>query len=686
VLTVNGLTKLIKRLDDPYSLEQLKDPRMNASVIRPLVDQYYKLQDVSVVYCLCVNRLQFLKEQANAPHHQSVNITRAILCELVANRILRRFSEDNPGAAGLLLLANILVAGFDPFQGAPEDVIKENDPALHWAMQKTGGYLRKLPTLEIAIISESKTFLSSSACQRVVNAIYEGRIIYTPSSFIDILPDHYKSKPISLYDPRKAPLLNQYRLIVPRTRNFLEIGQFIVLLVLYILVMTGRDPQTFSIVEFVFCIYTAGWVLDQFASILEHGWSVYTQNLWSFLDVTFALIYGIYFVIRMHGIRVHSFEVGQQAMDVLAIGAPFLIPRLAFNLMSENMLFVSLRSMMADFALLTALAVWCFAGFLLSMMWLGDGLHKPVTISKWMLWIWFGLDGTGIPRSVDFHWLLGPILMVTFAFLGNTLFLTILVSMLSNTFAGIVSNASAEIQYRRAVLTLEGVKSDAIFAYQPPFNIAALVFLLPLQFLVSPRWFHKVNVAAVRFLNAPLLLIIGYVERRALWAGSRRNVFQRRRARGMFGLGDISRGFSLHGDIQAVFDSAPTATTQDEINDTDDLEQEEQIDEASGPDRPMLTRTNTAMSTMSRPKSRRDSMAPFGGLKEQLRDLLHDAAESDSENSTDTGTRLDRLEESIKRIEGLVGRLVQNLIVEEDDGKLAPLEDNDQNLREEAHQ
>ena len=53
--------------------------------------------------------------------------------------------------------------------------------------------------------------------------------------------------------------------------------------------------------------------------------------------------------------------------------------------------------------------------------------------------------------------------MVSFAFLGNTLFLTILVSMLSNTFASIVKNATAEIAFRRTVLTFEGVKSDAIF-------------------------------------------------------------------------------------------------------------------------------------------------------------------------------------------------------------------------------
>ncbi len=49
-------------------------------------------------------------------------------------------------------------------------------------------------------------------------------------------------------------------------------------------------------------------------------------------------------------------DTGQQAIDVLAMGAPVLVPRLAFNLMSENMLFVSLRAMMKDFTVLTGLA------------------------------------------------------------------------------------------------------------------------------------------------------------------------------------------------------------------------------------------------------------------------------------------------------------------------------------------
>jgi hypothetical protein len=34
--------------DDPYSIEQLRDPRMNLSVIRPLVDKFYEMNDASI--------------------------------------------------------------------------------------------------------------------------------------------------------------------------------------------------------------------------------------------------------------------------------------------------------------------------------------------------------------------------------------------------------------------------------------------------------------------------------------------------------------------------------------------------------------------------------------------------------------------------------------------------------------
>lgn len=218
------------------------------------------------MYCLLVNRAKFLQEQAHLTNRQNVNWTRATLCELIATRILRRFNEDYEGSEGLLLLAHILVAGFEPFQGAPPEVRQEAEETTSWSFHRT------LPSLEVAILTESKHFLSSTTCQKVVSAIYDGRIVYTPSTYWDIIPDHYKLKPISLYDPRDSPLFNQYRLIVPRTRTILEAIQFAILLGLYVAVMIERKKGEITVLEALFAIYAFGWGLDQFATLLAHGW------------------------------------------------------------------------------------------------------------------------------------------------------------------------------------------------------------------------------------------------------------------------------------------------------------------------------------------------------------------------------------------------------------------------------
>ena len=114
---------------------------------------------LSVVYCLLVNRTQFLEEQAHLYNRQNVYYTRAALCELIATRILRRFNDDNDGPEGLLVLAHILVAGFEPFQNAPPEIRQEAHASNSW--HKT------LPALEVAILSESKLFLSSASCTKV---------------------------------------------------------------------------------------------------------------------------------------------------------------------------------------------------------------------------------------------------------------------------------------------------------------------------------------------------------------------------------------------------------------------------------------------------------------------------------------------------------------------------------------
>ncbi|KAL7926510.1 hypothetical protein ACQKWADRAFT_280525 [Trichoderma austrokoningii] len=568
---------IIASIEDPYTSTQLTSPRVNTLVVRPLVDRLYDPDDTSIVYCLLANRIQFLKEQT-AAKHQSVSRARATLCEVVATKILRKFHEanapDKSGAAGLLRLANVLVQGFDPFSGAPEDVVRAGRYA-HWPVQQRGGQEGKLTALELAILSESKTLMSSPACLRVVNAVYEGQVVYTPISFVDILPDHYKYHPVSLYDPRKAPLLNHYRLIVPKWRNLLESLQFMILLGLYVLVMVNRSNPASRLYESLFAVYTAGWILDEFAAIIEHGWAVHAQKTWSFLDVTFTLIFCAYLSVRLYDVGIsvaHGLDgTDSLALHILCVAAPVLLTRFAFSLMPDNIVFISLHAMMKDFLVLTFLTLWCVGGFFLALQWLlmtSQGSDpKWYTVAKWLLWIWFGLDGTGIQESVQFHVVLGPALIVAFAFLGNTLFLTILVAVLTNTFSRIVDAEAAEIQFRRAVLTFECVRSDAIFAYPPPSNMLALLLMLPLKLLVSARSFHSIHVAIVRVLNLPVLLFISLYERNFFRIGesSRGGKRSSQLLRWRF------TGFNPHGDIEAVFEADPPLGVADEADQLDGL-------------------------------------------------------------------------------------------------------------------
>ena len=622
------------------------------------------------VFCLMVNRVQFAREETTVKH-QSTSHSRGILCELIAIKILRRFSEEYHGPQGLLVLAHILVSGFDTFQNAPFEVAEEHSKAHQWLDHGRIESDRKLTALEVAIISDSKNFLSTRPCQRVIEAIYHGSIVYTPTAYFEFLPDTYKYKDIGLYKPHEAPILDQHRLVVPRNRYCLEILHFVILLMLYMAQMEMRDKDNFTPFEVVFCIYTFGWLLDQFATILEHGWQVYTQNLWVYLDVSFGGAFMLYFILRLIGHSTDDTNITEIAFDLLAMGAPFLVPRLAFNLLSENMLFVSLREMMSNFVLLTLLAVWSFGGFLLASGWMSRGQHSPLTIAKWMLWLWFGLDSAGIEASPQFHWLLGPVLMISFTFLGNTLFLTILVSMLTNTFSTITANTDCEISYRRTVITFEGVKSDALFSYPPPFNILALIILLPLKLILTPRYFHKVIVYSVRTINFPVLISLSFWERRRLLARQMPSWWKSLTTRWQWD----NLGLAVHGDLQTVFERAPPRSVYGSVdlgphNDEQHLQVPNMMMQ-----HPHLEHLGDSLRKNSTNiffggGSRKESVGPYHEVTEQLHELFQEHG-----GGRENKERFAHIESSIVRMEEVFAKFCDRLQAIENQGHHSEEED-----------
>ncbi|KAK0487093.1 receptor-activated Ca2+-permeable cation channel [Armillaria novae-zelandiae] len=494
----------VRPLMSPDAPSQLTASDISFAVVRPLVFKYAKLQNMAVVYACLVVRSYFLNEAEEDLAYSGLMQSRAMFCEILAIKLLNNFANN------YIPLVAVLTTTWNPLAGAPTDVIDQ-------VRQVLGGDDDDLNSpqsaLEMAISTESKHFLSCPVSQKVVNDIYSGRVIFSTAAHRSVLADNYKPRAIEVYDCRKAPFLDHYRLRVPRYGTILEFLNFAVLLCTFILCLTYQDLDVVTGWEIVFGVCAAAFVLEEYTAATEHGWSIYIANTWNAFDFSFILIFLIYLGLRIRGISQGNPDYSDTAFDVLACGACILIPRLAFFAVSNNVVVLSLREMISQFVFFIGIAAICFSGLLFTLWRLGNGTWTVKKIAWLMVQIWFGNTYLSFGQAESFHPLFGPILMTSFAALSNTLLLTILISILSNTVARIDANATQEYLFQYAISTIEGVQSDALFSYQPPFNILAFVILKPASWILTPRALHTTNVFLTRLTSFPILIVIGVYER-----------------------------------------------------------------------------------------------------------------------------------------------------------------------------
>ncbi|KAM0756238.1 hypothetical protein T439DRAFT_308703 [Meredithblackwellia eburnea MCA 4105] len=577
-------------VDVPLSEEQLRSPEIQFAIVLPLEQYFGEMQDPSIVYCLLLNRLHFLRERDSALASSSLNETRAQLCETLAIKLLRhQATEAKGGNPGLLAMSRALVGGFHAFQGASDEVLDRIKQKEGFASRILSDGAGKTNALELAILGKARTFIKSQPTQRVITAVWEGKIVYSSSSFLDILPDRWKVHDIRLYNLKSAPILDHYRLRVPKYRSYIELFSFLVLFTSFIAVIAERRNRHEHLpvsdltgYEYWFFFYSLGYSLDKLASIAEHGWSVYAAGLTNGLDAMCIPIFAVSFGFRVHSVTSGDTWSADQAYGILSCAATLMFPRLAFAAVSNNLLILSLRAMLADFFWLMGIAVFCFLGFVFALSHLSEGDYSVSRIAEWLVFIWFGLDGTGIDTSIKFHPLLGPILFVSYAALSNTLLVSLLVAILSGTYSSIAADAAAEDMFRKAVMTFEGVKADSLFDYVPPLNIVALCLMWPISKVTSPRWFHKINVATTRVFSLPILLSIAFYERHTLAGSPAREWLAEISARTTAALPTkwaqkLSLLEGAHWECEAVFEYSPSGDESDSdesdgMGVTDDVE------------------------------------------------------------------------------------------------------------------
>ncbi|GBE86440.1 predicted protein [Sparassis crispa] len=513
---------VMHNIDIALSYEALIAPEVTINLILPLEEKYNKIQrqgNLSIVFCLLLNRVYFIRDThlSTAP----LSRTRAALCEILAIRTLREHAHN------MLELALAVTMSWPVYSGAPPELLqrareeREEDPE-----ERVGN------AIEMAILGQAKRFTNSSACQKWKDCVPSGQQSFnplgctfavTPGALSLILHlQTYKRTPIHFYDPYKAPLLDHYRLKVPAIRSVLEYTNFLVMFVLFIVALEFNTMGHINVAEGIFMIYALGFTLEKVAAMQEHGITLYFKGTWNGFDLAFVTLYCAYAILRLVGVYNHRHWARELGIDFLALIAVLMFPRLAFVTLKNNVMVLSLRAMIVQFVALMCVAAFCFGGFMYAIWTFSRNKagYSASQVAWWMLDLWFGLDASLFDAAAAIHPWLGPVTIVTYASLSNTLLLTILVSILSHTFSTINDDASAEAMFRRAVSTIEGVKADFLFSYQPPINLVALCILLPAGYILSPRWFHKLNVFMIRLTSFPVLLLIAWYERQAKRSGS----------------------------------------------------------------------------------------------------------------------------------------------------------------------
>lgn len=111
-------------------------------------------------------------------------------------------------------MSRALVGGFHAFQGADSEVLERVRQKEGYASRIMVEGAGKTNALELAILGRARNFIKSQvsfcfskewmlpeanmngdqATQRVITAIWEGRVVYSASTFLDILPGTHHSQ------------------------------------------------------------------------------------------------------------------------------------------------------------------------------------------------------------------------------------------------------------------------------------------------------------------------------------------------------------------------------------------------------------------------------------------------------------------------------------------------------------
>jgi len=542
---------IVQKCETTLTWEQLRSPQVSQFLVKPIQSQIRNNHfNRATLSALIANCLQFKKEAEASPGNASVSKTRAMLSELLAMRLLKEYTTRE--------LIDALSYDFDPLQGiAPAGTANygQGNAGPSKAVQVPRG--ARISTVEIAIRATAKRFLSHPSVVQQLEAIWAGSIVFhTAADHLHRRPekqvvrkqkgygtiddasprtqpvDYLTSKKlpaqrteelhlrrsVTLYNPRDASLFKLSRLRVPRYRQVFSTISYAVMLALFIAVLAERSLEITAL-EIVFWFWSAGYMLDEVVGFSEQGFGLYIMSVWNAFDLGILGLFSVYYILRVWCVviaDVHDqHRIAGMAYDVLASTAILLFPR-AFSVLDHykyfSQLLIAFRLMAQDLiAILVLITITCSGFFVCFTLSFSSETTTGLNVAFALFQIVLGFSPAAWNVWSDYN-LLGQIIMGFFLTICHFLIVTILITVLTNSFMAIVQNANEEHQFLFAVNTISMVKSDALFSYIAPSNVLAWS-ISPVRYIMPFRQFVKLNRTLIKITHFPVLLIVFLYER-----------------------------------------------------------------------------------------------------------------------------------------------------------------------------
>lgn len=541
-LPVYSITHAIRiivqaRTETTLSWDQLRSPQVSQFLVKPMQQQIRTHHfSKATLYALMANCLQFEKEANMYPGNAGTSGTRAKVCELLAIKLLKEYSTRE--------LIDALSYDFYPLQGIPGFYTPMSPDS------KPKSAAMRTSTLEVAIRASAKHFLSHPLVVQQLEAIWNGAISFysaadqlhrqqsTPATLSSTQSrrqstvrtpllgnqqgkeENVQSQPwppvrrsVTLYNPRDASLFKLSRLRVPRYRQFLSTCSLAILICLFLAVL-GQRSSRITTLELVFWFWSAGFMLDELVGFNEQGFSLYIMSFWNIFDLGILLLLIVYYCMRVYGVfLIEPHKWNDSAYDVLAANAILLLPRI-FSVLDHyqyfSQLLIAFRLMAIDLAAVFVIVLISCSGFFVFFT-LSKNENDPAAVAYQIFQILMGFTPAAWEKWATYN-LMGKALMALFLIICHFVVVTILITVLTNSFMSIASNANEEHQFLFAINTMSMVKNDALFSYIAPGNIFAWL-LMPLRYCMPMKQFVWLNRTVIKITHFPLLFCIYVYER-----------------------------------------------------------------------------------------------------------------------------------------------------------------------------